>query len=59
MVTKDAMIWAYEVEPAGDRWRARQFLNGTLLKSTWADTEELAQEQCKTWAATAALNQGR
>lgn len=43
--------WHYEVEPANGRYRARQFLNGQLLKCSWFDTEEHAQQACKDWAA--------
>jgi hypothetical protein len=43
--------WSYEVRQANGRWQARQFLNGTLLKCMWFDTEEHAQARCKSWAA--------
>jgi hypothetical protein len=49
----EAMVWAYEVEPANGKWRARQYLNGQLLKCCWYDTEQHAQDACKTWAAVA------
>ena len=45
------MVWSYEVRPGNGKWMARQFLNGVLLKSTWAETEKGAQALCKTWAA--------
>jgi hypothetical protein len=43
--------WVYEVTPDRGKFRARQLLNGSVLKSTWRDTEEEAQKLCKDWEA--------
>jgi hypothetical protein len=42
-------VYTYEVTPDRGKFRARQILNGSILKSTWRETEEEAQQLCKDW----------
>lgn len=45
--------WHYEVTPDRGRFRARQYMNGQLLKCAWVDTEDAAQALCKAWTTVA------
>ena len=42
----------YEVREDGDKWRARQLLNGQQLKSKVCETKAEAEARCRAWEET-------